>query len=277
MDFSFINWNVNPEIVNIFGFSIRYYGLLFVCGLILSILILKKLYKNEGLSNEAYEALPIYGMIGIFAGARLGHCLFYDFGYYSKHIIEIFLPVSKNTNGEYYFTGYQGLASHGGAIGLLLMLYLYAKKYHLQLLKVLDMVSIVAPLSGMFIRIANLMNSEIIGYPSQLPWAFVFKKEDNIPRHPAQLYEAIAYLLIYLFIRKLYNKRRNDTGTGYYFGWTIFLIFTMRFMIEFLKERQVSFENSLMIDMGQILSIPFVVIGIFMISYSYKNQRRKNI
>ena len=137
MDFSFINWNVNPEIVNIFGFSIRYYGLLFVCGLILSVLILKKVYKNEGLSNEAYEALPIYGMIGIFAGARLGHCLFYDFSYYSKHIIEIFLPVSKNANGEYYFTGYQGLASHGGAIGLLLMLYLYSKKYHLQLLKVL--------------------------------------------------------------------------------------------------------------------------------------------
>ena len=176
MVFSYINWNIDPEILQLWGFPLRYYGLLFGAGLLLCALLLKGIYKRENLSNLSYDNLFIYGFIGIFAGARLGHCLFYDFAYYSQHPLEIILPLQQDAQGHYRFTGYQGLASHGGAIGLITALLLYAKKYAIRFLHVLDMIGVVAPLGCTFIRLANLMNSEMIGHATDKPWAFIFRK-----------------------------------------------------------------------------------------------------
>ena len=270
----YINWDFDSEIINILGFSLKYYGLLFVSGLILCMHILKPIFKIENLKDTAHEALFVYGIIGIFVGARLGHCLFYDFEYYSKNILEILLPVKINQIGEIKFTGFSGLASHGGTIGLIISLYLYSKKYEIKFLKMLDLIAIVAPLGATFIRLANLMNSEMIGNPTTMPWAFIFKKIDNIPRHPAQLYEAIAYLMIFVIVFTVYKTKNIKLGKGLLFGLTITLIFTLRILIEFVKINQVEFEDGMKLNMGQILSIPFIAIGIYFIS---KNLMKKEI
>ena len=264
---NYIYWNVNPEIINIFGISIRYYGLLFVGGLILSIYILSKIFKLENIPPEYLEKLSIYGMIGIIIGARLGHCLFYEPSYYLAHPLEMILPLQQQPGGGYKFSGYQGLASHGGAIGVIIALFIYHRKTKQSMLKTIDLGSIVAPLAGCFIRLGNLMNSEIIGLPATKPWAFVFTRVDNIPRHPAQLYEAIAYFLIFLTMLLLYKNWREKLQNGFFFGLTLTLVFVARFLIEFIKENQVGFEENLTINMGQILSIPYILVGIAFMIY----------
>jgi len=266
---NYIYWNVNPEIINIFGISIRYYGLLFVGGLILSIYILSKIFKLENIPPEYLGKLSIFGMIGIIIGARLGHCLFYEPSYYLDHPIEMILPLQQQPGGGFKFTGYQGLASHGGAIGVIIALIIYQRKTKQSMLKTIDLVSIVAPLAGCFIRLGNLMNSEIIGLPTTKPWAFVFARVDNIPRHPAQLYEAGAYFLIFLTMLLLYKNWREKLQNGFFFGLTLTLVFVARFLIEFIKENQVGFEENLTINMGQILSIPYILVGIAFMIYGF--------
>ena len=270
----YINWDVDSEIINIGGFPIKYYGLLFAAGLLLSMAILKKIYKTENLNDSAHEALFLYGIIGIFVGARLGHCFFYDFDYYSKNLIEIILPIKKTITGDYKFVGFSGLASHGGTVGLLISLYLYSKKYKIKYLKILDLIAIVAPLGAAFIRLANLMNSEMIGNPTTMPWAFIFKRVDTIPRHPAQLYEAIAYFIIFLLLFITYKTKNITIGNGFYFGLAITLIFSMRILIEFVKINQVAFEEGMKLNMGQILSIPFILIGLY---FTIRNGRNKEM
>ena len=270
----YINWDVDSEIINIGGFPIKYYGLLFAAGLLLSMAILKKIYKTENLNDSAHEALFLYGIIGIFVGARLGHCFFYDFDYYSKNLIEIILPIKKTITGDYKFVGFSGLASHGGTVGLLISLYLYSKKYKIKYLKILDLIAIVAPLGAAFIRLANLMNSEMIGNPTTMTWAFIFKRVDTIPRHPAQLYEAIAYFIIFLLLFITYKTKNITIGNGFYFGLAITLIFSMRILIEFVKINQVAFEEGMKLNMGQILSIPFILIGLY---FTIRNGRNKEM
>lgn len=267
MNIQYIYWNVNPEIINIFGISIRYYGLLFVGGLILCLYVLQWIFKMENIPQEFLEKLSIYGFIGIFVGARLGHCLFYEPDYYLAHPLEMILPIQPQPGGGYKFTGYQGLASHGGALGLIIALIIYSFKTKQPLIKTLDLIAIVAPLGGCFIRLGNLMNSEIIGMPTTKPWAFIFAQVDDIPRHPAQLYEALSYLLIFAIILLLYKHIREKLQNGFFFGLSLTLIFVARFFIEFIKERQVTFEENLSIDMGQILSIPYIIVGIAFIAY----------
>ncbi len=267
MILSYINWNIDPEIFNVFGISLRYYGVLFVGGLILCISILHWIFKNENISLDKLDTLSIYGMIGIFVGARLGHCLLYDPSYYLSHPLEMFLPIQPTGDGGYKFVGYLGLASHGGAIGLIMALIIYAKKTKESIIKTIDLIAVVTPLGCCFIRLANLMNSEILGIPTNVPWAFIFVREDNLPRHPAQLYEAISYLVIFGLIFYLYRSKRYRLQNGFFFGLSISLIFIARFFIEFVKERQVPFEEQMQLDMGQLLSIPFVLVGLGFIIY----------
>ena len=177
------------------------------------------------------------------------------------------LPIQPNEEGGYKFTGYLGLASHGGAIGLIIALILYSKRTKEPILNTLDLIGVVAPLGGCFIRLANLMNSEMIGIPSNVPWAFVFELEDNLPRHPAQLYEAISYLTIFGVILYLYRTSRHKLQNGFFFGFSISLIFIARFFIEFIKKRQVPFEEQMQFDMGQLLSIPFILVGLGFVVY----------
>ena len=255
----YINWDIDPEMINLGGLSIRYYGLLFAVGLLLCSWILKKIFDRDNIPDVSI--LVCYCLFGIIIGARLGHCLFYEPTYYLSHPWEIILPINFN-NGEITYTGYQGLASHGGALGLIIALIIYAVRKKQDIIKTFDYLAIVAPLGACFIRLANLMNSEIIGRPTDVPWAFIFKRVDAQPRHPAQLYEAIAYLSFFVIVYYLYrtDKKRK---TGYLFGLVLTMIFTFRFVIEFIKENQVGFEETMLLDMGQLLSIPYVLLGLF--------------
>ena len=268
-----IHWNVNPVIFKVFGIPVQYYGILFVSGLLVAIWVLNKIFEENGIPKELLEKLITYSVIGVFIGARLGHCLFYEPEYFLSHPIEMIFPISSSIEGGYIFTGYRGLASHGGAIGLLTALILYCIRTKQQLIKTLDYIAIVTPAAACFIRIGNLMNSEIIGKPATVPWAFIFERIDNIPRHPTQLYESIAYLIIFITTMFLYKKNKVTKiykNNGFFFGIVLVLIFVFRFFIEFLKERQSFFENAMVLDMGQILSIPFIITGIIFIIYSQK-------
>lgn len=274
MTLNYIHWNIDPEIINIFGISIRYYGLFFVTGLILCVYILDWIFKKENIPQVNLEKLSIYGMIGILVGARLGHCLFYEPAYYLSNPLEMLLPIKFLKEGGIEFIGYQGLASHGGALGLIIALILYSRKTKQSIIHTIDLIAVVAALGGGFIRLGNLMNSEIIGMPTTKPWGFIFERIDNIPRHPAQLYEAISYFLIFIIMIALYKTKREQLKNGFFFGLTLVLIFTARFFIEFIKERQVAFEANMNLDMGQILSIPYILIGIAFIIFGIRKTNK---
>ncbi|WP_291599688.1 prolipoprotein diacylglyceryl transferase [Bacteroides sp.] len=274
-----INWNPDPELFNLFGsFPIRYYGLLWGIGIVLACIIVQRQYRDRKISEDKFTPLFFYCVIGITLGARLGHCIFYDWGYYQNHLIEMILPIKQFPNEGWKWIGYRGLASHGGTLGLIIALWLYCRRTKMHYMDVLDMIAVATPICACFIRLANLMNSEIIGKPTDMPWAFVFEQVDMLPRHPAQLYEAIAYLIFFLGMVYLYKK--SDHGTklhrGFFFGLCLTEIFTFRFFVEFLKENQVDFENAMTLNMGQWLSIPFVIIGIyFMLLYGRKQTIKK--
>jgi len=274
MSLNYIHWNADPEIINIMGISIRYYGLLFVSGLVLCIYILDWIYKRENIPSEHLQILSIYGMIGILVGARLGHCLFYEPAYYFSHPLEIILPITFPPDGGIKFIGFQGLASHGGVLGLLIALYLYSRKTKHSMIDTIDLIGVVVGLSFGFIRLGNFMNSEIIGIPTTLPWGVIFERVDNLPRHPAQLYEAISYFIIFAIMMILYKKMRDRLKNGFFFGLATVLFVTARFLIEFVKENQVGFENGMTINMGQLLSLPYLVVGIGFIIYGLLKTRK---
>ena len=263
---NYIHWNIDPEIYKILGISLRYYGVLFIGGLILCIYILTWIFKNENIPLVNLEKLSVYGIIGIFAGARLGHCMFYEPSYYFSHPLEIILPVTFPPDGGIKFIGYQGLASHGGVLGLLIALYFYSRTTKHQLIDTIDSIAVVAGLGFGFIRLGNFMNSEIIGIPTTKPWGVIFERVDSIPRHPAQLYEAISYFIIFAIMMILYKKMRDRLKNGFFFGLATVLFVTARFVIEFVKANQVGFEDGMTLNLGQLLSLPYLLTGIgFMI------------
>lgn len=272
-----INWNPNPILFSIMGHGIRYYGLLWAIGIFLSYYIVHKQYKDRKINEKTFEPLFFYCFFGILIGARLGHCLFYEpdrFLTSIKGIVEMILPIEITSTG-WKFTGYMGLASHGGTLGLIIALWLYCRKKKMNYMDVLDMIAVATPICACCIRLANLMNSEIVGKITNVPWAFVFVRLSQdptisnplAPRHPAQLYEAIAYFIFFIVMMLIYHKYRYRLNRGFYFGLCITLIFTFRFFVEFIKEDQVAFENGMFLNMGQLLSIPFVLIGLYFIFF----------
>ena len=279
----YITWNPNA------GFGpFRWYGLCWLIGLALAYFIVKRLYKEQKIKDELFDPLFIYCFIGILLGARLGHCIFYEPDYFLtsfKGFVEMTLPIKfvdgnmnfadnwlfRMTGGATAFIGYQGLASHGGTLGLIIALWLYVKSTKLSIWRVLDNIAIATGTTACFIRLGNLMNSEIIGKVTDVPWAFVFEKVDMLPRHPGQLYEAIAYAVLFFIMWALHKRMPEKIGTGWYFGFCLFYIFTFRFFIEYTKELQEAFEASLPLDMGQILSIPFIIIGVVCMIRSHRN------
>jgi prolipoprotein diacylglyceryl transferase len=267
MILNYIHWNPDPEIVNIFGFSLRYYGILFVSGLIIAIYILGWIFKRENIPANNLDKLTIYGIIGIIVGARLGHCLFYEPSYFLSHPLEMILPVTFPPDGGIEFIGYQGLASHGGVLGLFIGIYFYSRKTKHKMIDTLDLIAVVVGVSLGFIRLANFMNSEIIGMPTKRPWGIIFERVDNVPRHPAQLYEAISYFIIFGIIMIIYLKLKDRLKNGILFGLASVLFFIARFLIEFLKEDQVGFEEGMTFNMGQLLSLPYIAAGIGFIIY----------
>ena len=237
---------------------------------------MKRLYKEQKIADAKFEPLFIYIFVGVLLGGRLGHCLFYEPEYFLssfEHFVEMIVPMRHLADGSWKFVGYQGLASHGGVIGMLIGIYLYCRNTGVGGWVVLDNMGICSGITATFIRLGNLMNSEIIGKVTDVPWAFIFERVDQYPRHPGQLYAAIAYACFFLIIYMVYRKKGPETvGSGLYFGLCLTLIFTFRFLIEYTKEIQEAFEAGLPIDMGQILSIPFIAIGL----WAMRRSRRVN-
>jgi len=259
-----IQWNVNPEIFRIDGFALRYYSIMFILAFLCSYLLLSKIFLQENKSIALLNHLALYIFLGTLLGARLGHCFFYEWDYYKTKPWEIILPFHIQ-NGHFELTGYQGLASHGAAIGILTAVWLYQRKYKVDIFWLLDRLSIAIALSGFFIRTGNFFNSEIIGKPTDLPWAVVFKRVDDLSRHPSMLYEAFCYLIIFFVLISIYKKKIHQLAPGFLFGIFLVLLFSARFFIEFTKENQETFENGLFLNMGQLLSIPFIIAGFFLI------------
>lgn len=259
----YILWNPPVEMFRIGGFGVRWYSVCWCLALLSGYLIVQKLYKRQQIKEELFDPLFLYCFVGILVGARLGHCLFYEPGYFLSHPLEMMLPMRNVPGHGWVFTGYEGLASHGGTLGLMIALWLYVKKTGLNIMRVLDNIAIATPICAFFIRMGNLMNSEIVGRPTDVPWAFVFERIDMQPRHPGQLYEALVYLLIFIVGIWLYRKLDTRVGTGFFFGYCLTTIFTARFLIEYIKEIQEAFEASMLLNMGQLLSLPFVVLGLY--------------
>ena len=259
----FINWNPDVVALDLGFFAIRWYSLCWCIGLLGVYWLMHRLYKQQGISEEKFEPMFMYCFLGILIGARLGHCLFYEPGYFFSHPIEMVLPIRHLPDGSWKFTGYEGLASHGGTWGLMFAIWLYARNMKLNIMHVLDNVAIVTPICACAIRMGNLMNSEIIGRPTDVPWAFIFERVDMLPRHPGQLYEAICYACFFFIGWFFYKKYPQKVGTGFFFGLCLFLIFTSRIFIEYTKENQVDFENGMFFNMGQLLSVPFVLLGLY--------------
>lgn len=258
----YILWNPDLFAFQIGSFGVRWYSLCWCLALLSAYLVVQRLYRQQNIDARLFDPLFFYCFVGILVGARLGHCLFYEPGYFLSHPFEMVLPMRKGPDG-WIFTGYAGLASHGGTLGLILALWLYVRKTGLNIMRVLDNIAITAPLSAMFIRLGNLMNSEIIGKPSDVPWAFIFERVDMLPRHPGQLYEAICYLIFFIVGLIIYRKRPARVGTGLYFGFCLASIFAARFLIEYTKEVQEAWEASMPINMGQLLSLPFIALGLY--------------
>ena len=269
----YIVWNPDLVAFRLGPFAIRWYGLMWLIGFVLGYFIVKRLYKEQKIKDELFDPLFIYCFFGILIGARLGHCIFYqpeDFLTSWKGIVEMIFPILIGNDGSwlgqtfgFYIIGYAGLASHGGTLGLMIALWLYVRKTKLSIWTVLDNIAIATGSMACCIRSGNLMNSEIIGKITDVPWAFIFERVDAVPRHPGQLYEAIAYAILFIVMWVMHKKMPQKIGTGWYFGFCLTYIFTFRFFIEYTKEVQEAFEASLPLDMGQILSIPFILLGTY--------------
>jgi prolipoprotein diacylglyceryl transferase len=263
MILDYIVWNVRPEIFPGTWVPVRWYGLLFASAFLFGYYIMLRIFRHEHLEQKLLDELSIYMGVATVVGARLGHVLFYEPASYLRHPLEI-LEIWHG-----------GLASHGAAIGILAGLYLFVRKHKMTYFWVLDRIVIVVALAGFFIRMGNLMNSEIYGIPTNLPWAFVFVSEDNIPRHPTQIYEALSYLAIFGYLYWYYWKKDGKPKPGFIFGMFLILLFTVRFLIEFIKEPQVGFESHMILNMGQLLSIPFILIGLYIVLRKPKLKQKK--
>lgn len=254
-------WNVDPILFQFGSVRIFWYGLLFAIPILLGTQLMKWVFTRDGKSAELVDSGFTYVFIGIVIGARLGHCLFYDPTFYLANPMKI-LAIWEG-----------GLASHGGGAGVILALWLYARKYKLNFLWLIDRIAIPTALFGFFVRMGNLMNSEILGKPTEVPWAIVFSRVDSLPRHPAQLYESFSYMIIFLFLTYIYLKRKNLVDKkGFLFGVFLTLIFSVRFGVEFIKEKQAAYAHSINLTTGQELSIPFLIIGVALIIWSVRKK-----
>ncbi len=272
MIFNVITWNVDPEIFSLGELSIRWYGLLFATAFLSGYLVFTRYLATERLNSEMMDQLLIYIAVGTVLGARLGHCFFYEPEYFLKNPVEII----KIWRG--------GLASHGAAIGILLSLWLYVRKNKLSFLWMIDRIVIVVALGGAFIRLGNLFNSEIYGGPTSLPWGIEFVRDKlydpitgavlpTVASHPTQLYEALSYFLIFGVLLTFYRKNYTKVRDGFIFGVFMIMLFSARFFIEFVKNDQVGFESGMTLNMGQWLSLPFILAGVLMIMWT-KNKPR---
>ncbi|CAA6823234.1 MAG: Prolipoprotein diacylglyceryl transferase (EC [uncultured Aureispira sp.] len=256
--FTAITWNPDPIIVEFYGFALRWYSLLFATGFIIGFFILRRLFEQEKVSLEVLDKMLLYSVVGTILGARIGNCLFYDFAYFSEHPLEILLPFKFSPDFE--FTGYRGLASHGAMLGLLVAYWLLARKTDQTMLWFLDKAATSAALALACIRLGNFMNSEIVGAPTDVSWAFIFPRVDDLPRHPVQLYGFAVYLSLFFFMLWYNKKVFGKVKDGHVFAVFLSILGILRFGMEFIKKHYV-FDPESLINMAQLLSLPMIILG----------------
>ncbi len=260
----FITWDIDPTLISIGSFEIMYYGLFWVVAFMAAMEVFKRMLKHEGRDVKLVDSAFIYCFIATIVGARLGHCLFYEPEYYLLNPVEIL-----NIRGG-------GLASHGASFGLLVGLYMFAKKNKLTYIWTLDHITATIPLAGAFVRIGNLFNSEIYGTETSMPWGFIFVRNgETVAKHPTQIYEALVYVLLFGLLMWLYYKKDAAKRPGLMFAVFLIFLFGSRIIIEIIKMPQVSFEEGMALNMGQILSIPFVLGGFILLYYSLTGRTEK--
>jgi len=288
-----IVWDINPVLFDMGFIKIHYYSLCWILAFVMGWYVMKNIFETDKVDYKILDPLFLYAFLGVIIGARLGE-LFYNIDTYwgqpiGKVLIEVFLPVQERQGAstmfgllqDYEFSGFRGLASHGATIGFLITAYLFNRKYlKKNLLWLLDRVALTVPLGGAAIRVGNFINSEIVGKPTDMPWGVEFVQQsigygDNlVPRHPAQLYEAICYVIIFFIIWHIYKKTNKKYQLGYIFGLFFILLWSVRFFVEFFKEDQgaefVADTLQIGLNNGQILSIPFILLGIIIMVTSKK-------
>lgn len=267
-------WAPDPVAVSLGSFKLYYYSLMFVIAFVAGLRLMKYFYKKEGVSQKFIDPLLLYMVLGTLIGARLGEVFFYNWDYFQHNLLEIFLPV-KITDEGWEFVGFRGLASHGAAIGIITALYFYIRKYkYASLLWLLDRISITVALGGIFIRIGNFFNSEIVGKYTGSSFGVIFQNNgDKLPRHPVQLYESLGYLIVFILLMLIYQNEQKRKQSGYLIGSFFALLFSVRFLAEFVKESQGGFGDQLgLLSTGQWLSIPLILLGIGLIIYSRKTK-----
>ena len=272
--FNKIIWEPSSTIFSIGNFGIHYYSLMFIIAFLFGYNIMKKMYVKENVPTERLETMLFYIVLSTLIGARLGHVFFYDWAYYQNHLLEIFLPIEKTSNG-YSFTGFRGLASHGAAVGILTGIFIYQKKYtEKTLVWILDRLIIPTTLGAGLVRIGNFFNSEIVGEYTGNNFGVVFvNRGDSLPRHPAQLYEAVCYFILFFILSQIY-KSDYKNKSGFLLGFFMFTLFSIRFLIEFIKESQGGFETILpLFSTGQWLSIPLILSGMLVLIRSIKKSK----
>lgn len=265
MILNYIQWSADPVMFYIGDVPVRWYSILLGTGFIAGYIFARNIFKKENVDRYVLETYGIWLIIGVLIGGRLGHCLFYEFDYYMQHPLEMIKPWKGTLGEDAEFTGFRGFSSHGWIAGIFITLWINSRLRKVPFLWALDRFAIVVVLAGAFVRIGNLMNSEMIGIATNLPWAFVFEKIDDIPRHPAQIYESLAYLLTFILVYSYHDRKRNTVLNGTYAGWVLLGVFTSRFFIEFLKINQVPSEATMQLNLGQKLSIPFLLLGLILI------------
>lgn len=263
-----INWDIDPVILK-FGFvQIRWYSIMFLIAFSIGYRIMRKIFAKEGRNEQQLEPLLYYLIAGTIIGARLGHCLFYDPSFYLSNPLKI-LAVWEG-----------GLASHGGALGIILSIVIYCKRHNESFIWLTSRLTIPIALSAFFIRIGNLFNSEIVGHKTSVPWGMTFLRRtdlDLVPRHPTQVYEALAYLIVFVILLVIYRSVKAKRADFLILGYFLVTLFTSRFLIEFFKIRQESYNSGLLLNTGQLLSIPFILIGMVLLFISFKNTKHERV
>ncbi len=261
MNTPYIVWNIDPVLLHLGALQLRWYGIFFVGSFFIGFQFMQWIYKREGRDPSLLDTLLIYLLVGTVIGARLMHCFAYEPDFYLAHPVEI-LKVWKG-----------GLASHGGLLGVLIAMYLFTKKYHESFFWLISRVAIPGALTAASIRLGNFFNSEIIGIPTDKPWAIIFARIDQLPRHPVQLYESFAYLLLFFLLWGLYLKRKPYFVTRLFPGLFFLLVFTIRFFLEFFKTKQADYQWNIPLSTGQVLSIPFILLGLVWVIWALKGRK----
>lgn len=282
MHFLQIVWNPTSEGIKISeNFTIHYYSLMWIMAFLVGYYLMKKIYQRENETQDNLDSLFIYSVIGLLLGARLGEVFFYSWDYFKDHLVEILLPIREDPNGSilgikgYRFYGFRGLASHGAAVGMIISMYLYnRKKIKRTVLWILDRIVIPVAIGAIFVRIGNFFNSEMIGKPTNSDYGVIFKQYDDLARHPGQLYEAFGYIFVFLILYFLYWKKNKGEQPGFLFGLFLVLLFSIRLFVERFKIAQVEGREDWLFDLntGQVLSIPFILIGLYFM-FIYKPKR----